>query len=158
TSGSIAAPGADVFVVDLLQGRRLVPLIQSPAQEMGASFSPDGTWLTYLSDQGGRSELYAQAFEAFPTVRLVGTPRQISTNGASVAHWRPDGKELYYISADNWLMTVAVGGRVRREFAEARRLFHMEIPPRSLTFAGIEPGFDVSADGQQFLIADPLPV
>jgi Tol biopolymer transport system component len=158
TSGSISAPGADVFAVDLLQGRRLVPLIQSPAQEMGAGFSPDATWLTYLSDQGGRSELYAQAFAAYPTARLAGTPRQISTNGASVARWRPDGKELYYLSADNWLMSVAVSGRGKREFAKARKLFHMDVPPRSLTFAGIEPGFDVSADGQRFLIADPLPV
>ena len=158
TSGAIAAPGADVFLVDLAQGRRLVPLVQSPAQELGAGFSPDGTWLTYLSDQTGRIELYAQAFQVAPATRLLGTPRQISMNGASVVRWRPDGKELYYISADHWLMAVAVTGKGRREFATARRLFHVEMPPRSLTGAGIEPGFDVSADGQKFLIADPLPV
>lgn len=76
TSGAIAAPGADVFVVDLVHGQRLIPLVQSPAQELGAGFSPDETWLTYLSDQSGRIELYAQAFQAAPTVRLLGTPRQ----------------------------------------------------------------------------------
>jgi dipeptidyl aminopeptidase/acylaminoacyl peptidase len=158
TSGAIGAPGADVFVVDLMRGRRLVSLLQSPAQELGAGFSPDETWLTYLSDQSGRLELYVQAFQAAPTARLLGTPRQISTNGASIVRWRPDGKELYYISADNWMMAVALTGKTRREFATPRRLFHLEMLPRSLTAAGIEPGFDVSADGQHFLIADPLPI
>jgi len=72
--------------------------------------------------------------------------------------WRPDGKELFYISADNWLMAVPVTRNSQREFATARRLFRLEMPPRNLTAAGIDPGFDVSADGQRFLIADPRPI
>jgi eukaryotic-like serine/threonine-protein kinase len=158
TSGSLGAPGADVFVADLAHGRRLVPLVGSPAQELGARFSPDGSWLAYLSDQSGRTEAYVQAFQATPAPALVGTPRQISTNGATILRWRSDGKELFYISADNWLMAVPMTGKSRREFATARRLFRLEMPPRNLTAAGIDPGFDVSADGQQFLIADPQPI
>ena len=157
TSGSLGAPGADVFVADLAHGRRLVPLVRSSAQELGARFSPDGNWLAYLSDQGGRAEAYVQAFQATPAPALVGTPQQISTNGATILRWRPDGKELFYISADNWLMAVSVTGKSRRGFASARRLFRLEMPPRNLTAAGIDPGFDVSTDGQRFLIADPQP-
>ena len=158
TSGSLGAPGADVFVVDLVHGRRLVPLVRSSAQELGARFSPDGKWLAYLSDQSGRTEGYVQAFQATPGPALQGTPRQISTKGATILRWRPDGKELFYISADNWLMAVPVTGNSQREFATARRLFRLEMPPRNLTAAGIDPGFDVSADGQRFLIADPRPI
>ena len=157
TSGSLGAPGADVFVVDLVHGRRLVPLVRSSAQELGARFSPDGKLLAYLSDQSGRTEGYVQAFQATPGPALQGTPRQISTNGATILRWRPDGKELFYISADNSLMAVPVTGNSQPEFATARRLFRLEMPPRNLTAAGIDPGFDVSADGQQFLIADPRP-
>jgi hypothetical protein len=32
------------------------------------------------------------------------------------------------------------------------------MPPRNLTASGIEPGLDVSADGERFLIADPRPI
>jgi hypothetical protein len=55
-------------------------------------------------------------------------------------------------------MAVPVTGRTRQEFGVARRLFHLEMPPRNLTASGIEPGFDVSADGKRFLIADPRPI
>ena len=71
---------------------------------------------------------------------------------------RPDGKELFYISSDNWLMTIPVTRKRRDEFGTPRRLFHLEMPPRNLTASGIEPGFDVSADGQRFLISDPRPI
>ena len=158
TSGSVGAPGADIFVADLAHGRRLVPLLNSSAQELGGRFSPDGNWLAYLSDQGGRTEAYVQAFQAVPAPALVGTPRQVSTNGATILRWRPDGKELFYISADNWLMTIPVMRKTRDEFGTPRRLFHLEMPPRNLTASGIEPGFDVSADGQRFLIADSRPI
>jgi hypothetical protein len=158
TSGSVGAPGADVYVADLAQGRRLVPLARSPAQELGARFSPDATWLAFLSDESGHMEAYIQPFQAMPAPALQGKPRQVSTNGATILRWRPDGKELFYISPDNWLMAVSLIGRSPREFGYARRLFRLEMPPRNLTASGFEPGFDVSADGQRFLIADPRPI
>jgi Tol biopolymer transport system component len=102
TSGSVGAPGADVYVVDLAQGHRLVPLVRSAAQELGARFSPDGNWLAYLSDQSGRFEAYVQPFQTTPDPALRGTPGQVSTNAATILRWRPDGKELFYISGDNW--------------------------------------------------------
>ncbi len=55
-------------------------------------------------------------------------------------------------------MTVSVTGKTRREYGTPRKLFQLQMPPRNLTASGIEPGFDVSADGQQFLIADPRPI
>jgi Tol biopolymer transport system component len=158
TSGSVGATGADVYVVDLAQGHRPVPPVRSAAQELGARFSPDGNWLAYLSDQSSRFEAYVQPFQTTPDPALRGTPRQVSTNGATILRWRPDGKELFYISGDNWLMAVPVTRRTRHESGVARRLSHLEMPPRNLTASGIEPGFDVSADGQRFLIADPRPI
>lgn len=57
--------------------------------------SPNGKWVAYTSNQSGRSEVYVQSFP--PSEGKW----QVSTVGGMEPHWRQDGKELYFTSADN---------------------------------------------------------
>ena len=75
--------------------------LRTPDRERVASFSPDGRWVTYLSDVSGQYELYLKAFE--------GSTRrwQLSRAGGNNARWRADGRELYFV-AGSTLHAVAI--------------------------------------------------
>jgi hypothetical protein len=61
-------------------------------------FSPDGRWIAYESDKTGRHEIYVRPFPG------PGNDFLASTSGASQVRWSRDGKELFYIGADDRLM------------------------------------------------------
>lgn len=79
------------------------PFIATPWDETGASFSPDGRWLAYQSNESGRWDVYLAAYPG------AGRKMAVSTNGGRVAMWSPDGQRLYYRS-DEALMAVGVTG------------------------------------------------
>lgn len=57
-------------------------------------------WVAYTSDESGMHEIYIQSF---PEPR---GKSQISSGGGMFPDWRPDGKELYYVSPAGRLMAV----------------------------------------------------
>ena len=75
---------------------------------------------------------------------------RISTNGARQARWRRDGKELFYIEEDT---LVAVGVKTQPTFSvgSVERLFESTHFQDSDSHV-----YDVSADGQRFIIPEPL--
>jgi hypothetical protein len=77
---------------------------------------------------------------------------QVSSAGGVQPRWRRDGRELFYIAPDSTMMTVAVGeGRPFRASAP-HRLFSV---PEGLG-SPILDEYAVSADGQAFVIAEPI--
>ena len=68
-----------------------------------ATFSPDGKWIAYASDETGSFEVFVSRFPA-----SAGGKWQVSTAGGEQPQWRVDGKELFYISPDRKLMSVSV--------------------------------------------------
>ena len=101
--------------------------------------------MTDVSDKSGKAEIYARPFSG-PGAELKvfssGTSAWMTGESSIALHWRADRKELFYLSADWTAISVPVtlGSTPRVD------------PPQPL-FA-IPPGtqFDVSADGQQFLV------
>ncbi len=91
----------DVYYIDLEGDKKLTPLIQTPANETGASLSPNGKWLAYHSDESGRNEIYVTAFPG------PGGKWQVSNGGGSNASWTADGKQLFYFNGDK-LMVVPI--------------------------------------------------
>src|SRR5262245_49786687 len=84
----------------------------------------------------------------------VGRKWQVSTSGGASPRWRRDGKELFYLSADNTLMAVEVNGHSSVfEIRSVRPLF--DVRPRATPFFNYGSGYnyDVSADGQRFLVS-----
>jgi len=120
------------------------PLIQGWVVK-AAQFSPDGRWVAYASNESGSMEVYVAPFPA------ANGKWQVSTGGGQEPRWRKDGKELFYLSADSKMMAATVSAGA--SFASGSPVFlfqtHRRIPISSQdTFS-----YDVSADGQKFLIA-----
>ena len=114
--------------------------LSTPATETMPSFSPDGRWLVYTSDESGRPEIYVQPFPG------RGGKWQISPEGGRDPIWGPDGKELFYVALDNKLMAVDVRTASGFEASAPRALFdtHLKgLPGRK---------FDISPDGTRFLL------
>jgi len=98
TSGG-PAKLADQFVWSF-ETRKLLPIVSTPAREGVGSFSPDGKWIVYQSDESGRREIYVQPFP--PT----GAKYQVSTNGGVTARWRSG--EIFWIDEDTRLNVAAI--------------------------------------------------
>ena len=111
------------------------------ASENWAAFSPDGKWIAYSSTESGEIQVYVAPFPA------TGRKLQISRDGGSQARWRRDGRELYFLSQDREVMAVAVEEKGSEFGASApQRLFEIRLP------YGAYHAFDVTADGQKFLV------
>jgi eukaryotic-like serine/threonine-protein kinase len=129
----------EVWALPLFGERKPVRITQpSGFSETQARFSPDGRWLCYESDESGRLEIYVQAFERSGEKNLV------SIGGGSQPRWRADGKELFYLAEDGKVMAVSVQAGPELKIGDPRALFL----PKSSTVR-----YDVSPDGQRFLIA-----
>ena len=130
----------DILLVPTEGDRQPVPFLQTPFAEGPGSFSPNGRWIAYQSDDQGRFEVYVQPFPA------TGDKWQISTNGGQFPVWRSDGKELYYVSPDQKLMAVEVKPGGSFEATSPRVLFDLA-PVR----ASGGDGYAVTAAGDRFL-------
>ena len=116
------------------------PFLNTRASENDPSFSPDGHWIAYRSDESGRSEIYVAPFPG------PGIKRQVSIGGGFNAKWRPDGKELFFLAPDLTLMAAQVDTRGGG--------FAVKVTSLSKSPTGAS-AYDVSADGQRFLLAVP---
>jgi serine/threonine-protein kinase len=124
-----------------------VQLLAGPADERSASVSPDGQWLAYQSDESGQTEIYVRPFPEVDTGRW-----QISTGGGSSPLWSRDGSELFYFVVSpgpgDALMAVSVESEPRFRPGAPEMLFQGNFPAP----AARGPFYDVSLDGQQFLM------
>jgi Tol biopolymer transport system component len=108
-------------------------------------FSPDGQWTAFDSTESGQKEVYVQP--------LAGGPkRQISIGGGEMPVWNQNGLELFYVAKDGMLMSVALRlAASRPEIAEPQPLFLLRPEVGGEVQFHRHP-FDVSPDGQRFLV------
>jgi Tol biopolymer transport system component len=120
--------------------RKPVLVVDGTSPRSRAAISPDGRWVAYGSEFSGSLEVYVQAYPA------PGSPQgytHISIAGGFNPKWRGDGKELYY-STRTGLMVAAIQAFPQGIRAETpRELFKLN----AQLF-----GYDVTADGQRFLV------
>lgn len=118
--------------------------LQTNHRERNAKFSPDGHFLTYSSDEFGKSEIFIVRFPE-------GTGKlRVSRNGGEAPRWSRDGRELFYIEGRT-LVAVPVATNPFLSLGPARRLF--EDP--SLQDPILSAPFEVSQDHQRFLMLEP---
>jgi hypothetical protein len=110
--------------------------LAGPSDETDASFSPDGRWLAYQSDESGQNQVYVRAFPG-PVGRL-----QVSTTGGSMPRWSRNRKELFYASADQEIMTAT--------YTVQGDTFRADKP--SLWAKGPFASFDVHPDGERIAV------
>jgi Tol biopolymer transport system component len=120
------------------------PLMQANWTVRNAQFSPDGRWIAYSSNETGSLEIYVSPFPN------ISGKWQVSNAGGQEPHWRHDGKELFYVSPDGKMMEVAVTAGTNFKAGTPVVLFqtHRRQPVSSQDHFS----YDVSADGQKFLI------
>jgi Tol biopolymer transport system component len=114
--------------------------------ERNPRLSPDGRWVAYQSNESGRPEIYVQPFPG------PGGKWQVSTGGGTQPQWHGDGKELFFLGADQSLMAVPVAAGETFESGNPVALFRARLTELSLTGCG----WAVTADGQRFLLNSPV--
>jgi hypothetical protein len=151
----LVAPG-NLKAVDLsrvAEAREPIALAVAEFQNVNATLSPDGRWFAYSSSETGTPELYVRGFnrdakegESLPSGGRIMVSKGGTKPGGAI--WRRDGRELFYIAPDGYLMSVDVS---------LEPTFRPTGPPRALFKLAPEVNyFDVSPDGQQFLVAVPV--
>jgi dipeptidyl aminopeptidase/acylaminoacyl peptidase len=144
----------DLWVRSLRGDGKPVRLLETPVNEPVARFSRDGRWVAFSSSKAGAGEVDVYVV---PTGNTGGEVR-ISNATGYVPRWRSDGRELFFVASEtrgpwstaNTLMAAeidATGPQLRT--GAVRQLFSMR--PRIIPGNG-DYFYDVSADGQRFLV------
>jgi serine/threonine protein kinase len=126
----------DLWILPLEDGAEPIPFATTEFNELHGVFSPDVKWLAYVSTESGRAEVYIAPFPG------PGRKWQVSTKGGFWPQWRGDGRELFYQTQNNRIMSVDID-YVRGSVAIGQE--------RELFTHASGTDFDVTKDGQRFL-------
>jgi len=137
-----AGPDRNDILVQPKDGSTARPYAATPADETSARISPDGRWVAYTSDESGQKEVYIDSYPQ-PGRRVT-----ISAGGGVDPVWRGDGRELFYWR-DGALVAVQLGAAAggAPPAPGARTVLF-----RATYNVGISTMYDVSPDGQRFVI------
>ena len=139
--------GADLWFVVLPELKSSL-FLKAPSVLSNGQFSPDGKWVAYASNESGKWEIYVTSF---PDAR---GKWQVSTSGGEQPRWRADGKELFYLSADRKMMAAPV--TTGATFGAGAPVALFQATPRQPVSSTDLFVYDVSRDGQRFLINTPV--
>ena len=110
----------------------------------GPTFSPDGKWVAYNSDETGQFEIWIRSY---PDLEKA---YQISTSGGLEPVWVESG-ELFYHVGNRWMGTKIQTG-AEPSWAPPELVFETEY----MDTPGVS--YDVSADGQYlFVVKSSVP-
>ncbi len=136
----------NVFLLPL-KGDKLTPIpFQTTSfDEHDARLSNDGTWLAYVSDESGGSEVYIKKLS-----EPQGNSWKISSGGGFSPLWGMGTNELVYVSSQNQVVAAVLqftgnGAAVK----ETKVLFNL--PP-------FFSQYDISPDGKQFVISRSIEI
>jgi Tol biopolymer transport system component len=138
---------SDLWILPVNDDPKPYQFVHTTASETGGQFSPAGGWIAYASDESRQAEVFVAPFPG------PGDRTQISVNGGNLPQWRGDGKEIFYRTPDNRMVATEIttaGGRVVA--GRSQTLFDMGNVRRG----GMS--WDVSPDGQRFLVVTPVDV
>jgi Tol biopolymer transport system component len=122
------------------------PFLNSDAGERSPTFSPDGRWIAYSSNESGTFEVYVRAFPD------KGGKWQISSGGANYPFWSRTGHELIYETVDARIMSASYSVENSSFKAETPRPWS---PRPIVNLVNSVKNFDLAPDGKR--IAALLP-
>jgi len=119
------------------------PMINSA--NWASKFSPDGKWIAYVSDELGTHNVYVVGYPPTPDVKWL-----ISVDGGGAEPiWSLDGTELFYRVEDKMM---AVPVQTGTTFSRGNPEVLFEGSYVRSRYGGITPYYDISLDGQRFLM------
>ncbi|HEY3125026.1 MAG TPA: protein kinase [Thermoanaerobaculia bacterium] len=137
---NIAATVPDIWILPLVGDPKPLAWLQTRFAKTSPRFSPDGRWIAYESDESGDPEVYVALTKG------GGEKKRLSPAGGSRPRWRRDGKELYYVAPDGFVMAVPMALGPHLEAGAPVPLFRAE---------GQIETYDVAPDGSRFLVSTP---
>jgi serine/threonine-protein kinase len=144
---SIGSPRDDIRTVPL-DGGEVSEFLSTPAREHMASFSPDGKWLAYTSNESGQDEVYVRRYP-----RAAGAGILVSIGGGVGPIWAPDGSALYYRGASGDLMAVPTTLSPAFRHGRPQPLFRYAGVYR---MSGTAAAYDIHPDGQRFIMVSEV--
>jgi Tol biopolymer transport system component len=115
-----------------------VAFLPSGFEQIDGRFSPDGRWVTFLSNETGRYEVYVASRDA------SGEKLQVSKEGATNVRWGGGGRELVYLSTDGRLFAVPVADGPEIHVGNPKLLFQL---PKEFIWRT----FEMAPGGDRFL-------
>jgi Tol biopolymer transport system component len=129
--------GTEAWVLALGGDATPAPFLDTRFTRGEFQFSPDGKWVAYESNEGGRNEIYVVPYPG------PGGKSQVSTDGGTQPRWNRNGRELFF-RAGAKLMAVDVETGALFRAGAARTLFEK-----------VSSDYDVTPDGKRFLMLKP---
>jgi serine/threonine protein kinase len=132
----------EIWSLPLFGERKAFPVIQNQQFDVFQPvLSPDGKWLAYMSPESGRPEVYVVPFVKGGGKWLV------STAGGHFPLWRHDGRELFYLSLDNKIISAEIA-------TQGTSLVTGKVTPLFQANPVSTNGwpYDVSSDGKKFVV------
>jgi len=117
------------------------PWLVTRFRELLASFSRDGKYVAYTSDESGQYEIYVRPASG------EGAKWQVSFYGGEEPLWSKDGRELFYRNGPKWM---AVDVSTNPQFKHGTP--HMLFEGPYLNVPGVS--YDVAADGRFLMLEE----
>jgi eukaryotic-like serine/threonine-protein kinase len=115
--------------------------LRTRAFEVYPTFSPDGHWIAYGSNESGTSEVYVRSFPD------NGEKVQVSAAGGRIPFWSRDGSELFYRTDDQRIMVANYAIQGGSFVVRSVRLWS----PVRLADSGVLANLDLDPNGKGFL-------
>jgi Tol biopolymer transport system component/predicted Ser/Thr protein kinase len=141
--------GDDIVSVTLDGRHAIAPFQADDGNEASPAFSPDGRYVAYSSTASGRREVYIRPFSG-PVHKWP-----VSIDGGGTPRWRGDGRELFFLAGARMMAVPVNASATGLTIGAPAMLFD----DPSLVWSGADGhSYDVSADGQRFLMIRPDPL
>jgi eukaryotic-like serine/threonine-protein kinase len=115
-----------LWALPMAGNAKAIPISNTAFDEGFAQISPDGRWITYLSNETGRYEAYVQEFRVVGDSVTTGSKFLISQGGGFYPTWSADGKQIVYLGNDLAdAVAVAFDGNHSPPAGPPRTLFHV---------------------------------
>jgi len=140
----------EVWVSPMFGDRKPYPLVRGNRTNAYATFSPDGKWVAYQSDESGQTEIYVVPFGK------SGGKWQVSKGGGGQPFW-PRGNELFYVTND--FRMVAVEFEVHGSdflVGKSRPLAGRAVNSSLSVNPDASASIDIALDGTRWLVAMPV--
>jgi serine/threonine-protein kinase len=118
------------------------PFLRTGFSAYHPSFSPDGRWLAYQSNETGTNEIYVRPFPG------PGARQQVSTDGGENPLWSRNGRQLFFLTLDRRIMVAGFTAKASNFSVSKPEVWSQN----RLFYVGGNYPYDAAPDGKRFAV------